>query len=127
MGSNSDAAAVNCPRYGGDGLTDEERYREMLRELRGVPPERRGARYRCVVALCSPEGRETETEGTVEGVLLDEPRGDGGFGYDPIFFYPPLGATFSQITPEAKHAVSHRGRAMALILPILREWLADPG
>ena len=116
---------VLSARYGGEGLSDEDRAVEMLRELRDVPPERRTARYRCVVALCAPEGRAVTTEGVVEGILLDEPRGNGGFGYDPIFYYPALGATFAELAPEAKHAVSHRGQAMAQARRILLEWGAE--
>ena len=73
-------------------------------------------------AVTAPDGREATVEGLVEGVLLEAPRGVGGFGYDPLFYYPPLGATFAEITPEAKHAVSHRGRAMALARELLRRW-----
>jgi len=117
---------VLSARYGGEGLNDEDRWRLMLRELRDVPPTQRTARYRCVVALCSPDGREATTEGVVDGLILDAPRGDGGFGYDPIFYYPPLDATFAEVTAEAKHAVSHRGQAMAKARRILVEW-ADEG
>jgi XTP/dITP diphosphohydrolase len=97
----------------------------MLRELCDTPPTQRSARYRCVVALSSPNGREATTEGVVDGLILDAPRGDGGFGYDPIFYYPPLGATFAEVTAEAKHAVSHRGQAMARARRILGEWAAE--
>ena len=61
-------------------------------------------------------------EGTVEGVVLEAPRGDGGFGYDPLFYYPPLGATFAEISAAAKHAVSHRGRAMVQARALLQRW-----
>jgi len=117
--------AVLSARYGGEGLDDEDRWRLMLRELRGVAPAQRTARYRCVVALCAPDGHEATTEGVVEGLILDAPRGAGGFGYDPIFYYPPLGATFAEVTAEAKHAVSHRGQAMARARDILIEWAAQ--
>jgi len=113
---------VLSARYGGEGLTDPDRNALMLRELADVPPGRRTARYRAVIAVTAPDGREATVEGTVEGVLLDAPRGVGGFGYDPLFYYPPLRATFAEITPEAKHAVSHRGRAMALARELLRRW-----
>ena len=113
---------VLSARYGGEGLTDPERNACMLRELAGVPPARRTARYRAVVAVTAPDGREAIMEGAVEGVLLDAPRGAGGFGYDPIFYYPPLGATFAEVSAEAKHAVSHRGRAMAQARELLRRW-----
>ncbi|HEU4762362.1 MAG TPA: non-canonical purine NTP pyrophosphatase [Gemmatimonadales bacterium] len=113
---------VLSARYGGDGLTDPDRNALMLRELADVPPARRTARYRAVIAVTAPDGREATVDGTVEGVLLETPRGTGGFGYDPLFYYPPLGATFAEIAPEAKHAVSHRGRAMALARELLRRW-----
>ena len=113
---------VLSARYGGEGLTDHDRNALMLRELADVPPARRTARYRAVIAVTAPDGREATVEGTVEGVLLDMPRGTGGFGYDPLFYYAPLGATFAEIAPEAKHAVSHRGRAMALARELLRRW-----
>jgi len=113
---------VLSARYGGDGLTDADRNALMLRELAGVAPERRTARYRAVVAVTAPDGREATVEGVVEGMLLESPRGTGGFGYDPIFYYPPLGATFGELAPEAKHAVSHRGRAMVLARDLLRRW-----
>jgi len=113
---------VLSARYGGPDLTDPERNALMLRELEGVPTERRTARYRAVIAITAPDGREATVEGMVEGVLLEAPRGQGGFGYDPIFYYPPLGATFAEIPAEAKHEVSHRGRAIALARELLRRW-----
>ena len=113
---------VLSARYGGPDLTDPERSALMLRELERVPTERRTARYRAVIAMTGPDGREATVEGSVEGVLLQAPRGQGGFGYDPIFYYPPLGATFAEIAAEAKHAISHRGRAMALARELLRRW-----
>ncbi|HYR72476.1 MAG TPA: non-canonical purine NTP pyrophosphatase [Candidatus Acidoferrum sp.] len=113
---------VLSARYGGEGLTDPERNALMLRELDGVPAARRTARYRAVIAVTAPDGREATMEGTVEGVLLEAPRGAGGFGYDPLFFYPPLGATFAEMSAAAKHTVSHRGRAMALARELLRRW-----
>jgi XTP/dITP diphosphohydrolase len=116
---------VLSARYGGEGLSDEDRCVVMLRDLRDVPPERRTARYRCVVALSAPDGREATGEGVVEGMILDGPRGGGGFGYDPLFYYPALGATFAEVTPEAKHAVSHRGQAMARARHVLLEWAAE--
>lgn len=118
---------VLSARFGGEALSDEERNGELLRALSGVPADRRGARYRSVIALCDPRGREAFVEGVVEGRLLEAPRGTGGFGYDPLFYYPPLGATFAEISAEAKHAVSHRGQAMARARQVLSEWLADAG
>jgi len=98
-------------RFGGPGLDDAGRTALLLERLRGVPPERRTARFRCVIAIVEPGGREQLVEGVVEGRIADAPRGDGGFGYDPVFFYAPLGGTFGEIDAEAKHRVSHRGAA----------------
>jgi len=113
---------VLSARYGGEGLSDAERNALMLRELAGVPPARRTARYRAVIAVTGPDGREATVEGAVEGMILGSPRGDSGFGYDPIFYYPPFGASFGEVSPTAKHAVSHRGRAMAFARALLRRW-----
>jgi len=111
---------VLSARYGGAGLSDPERCRVMLEEMTGVPTERRGARFRCLIAIACPQhGRETTVEGVVEGVLLETPRGAGGFGYDPIFFYPPFGKSFAEIPAEEKNRVSHRAQACRRA----REWL----
>jgi len=118
---------VLSARYGGDRWSDAQRCALLLRELAEVAPAPRTARYRAVVAVCAPSGREATVEGVVEGVLLGAPRGEGGFGYDPLFYYPPLGATFAEMPPEAKHAVSHRGQAMARARRILLEWAAVSG
>jgi XTP/dITP diphosphohydrolase len=113
---------VVSARFAGEGLSDHERNVALLRALTGVSPSRRTARYRCVVAVCAPDGREATTEGVVEGVLLDELRGEDGFGYDPLFYYAPLGATFAEVPAAAKHAVSHRGQALARARDVLLAW-----
>ncbi len=111
---------VLSARYGGPGLTDPERCEAMLREMAAVPREKRTARFRCLIAIvCPRRGRETTVEGVVEGVLLDAPRGTGGFGYDPLFFYPPLGRGFAELSAEEKNRVSHRAQACLRA----REWL----
>ncbi len=112
---------VLSARYGGEGLTDAGRNALMLRELAGVPTARRPARPRAVTAITAPDG-EVAVEGTVEGLILEVPRGGGGFGYDPIFYYPAFGMTFGEISATAKRAVSHRGRAMAQARVLLRRW-----
>jgi XTP/dITP diphosphohydrolase len=114
---------VLSARFGGEGLDDAGRNVEMLRVLEHVPEAQRTARYRAVIALSEPGGREATTEGVVEGLLLTAPRGTGGFGYDPLFFYPPFAATFAEIPGDVKNAVSHRGLAMARARLILAEWL----
>lgn len=94
--------------------TDPERIAKVLEALRAFPqPERRWAAFECVVACRLPNGEWIEGEGRVEGLISLEPAGSGGFGYDPIFFYPPAGKTFAEMSPAEKNAVSHRGRALA--------------
>jgi XTP/dITP diphosphohydrolase len=111
---------VLSARYGGPGLTDPERCEVMLREMASVPRERRTARFRCLIAIvCPRRSRETTVEGVVEGVLLEAPRGTGGFGYDPLFFYPPLARGFAELSAEEKNRVSHRAQACLRA----REWL----
>jgi XTP/dITP diphosphohydrolase len=102
---------LHSARWGGPALDDAGRNALLLERLRGIPAERRTARFRCVIALVEPGGRERVVEGVVEGRIAEAPRGAGGFGYDPLFFYAPLGATFGELSAEAKHRVSHRGRA----------------
>jgi XTP/dITP diphosphohydrolase len=120
------APGVSSARYGGPGLDDAGRCRALLQALASVPPARRTAHFRCVVALAERGGRETVVEGVAEGLILEAPRGAGGFGYDPLFLYPPLAATFAELPPEAKHQASHRGRAVARAREALRAWHARP-
>jgi XTP/dITP diphosphohydrolase len=102
---------VLSARYGGPGLDDAGRLALVLRELRGVEESRRGARFVCWIAL-SRRGRLLRTfRGTVEGRILRRPRGENGFGYDPIFFVPELDRTTAQLAPAEKNLISHRGRA----------------
>jgi XTP/dITP diphosphohydrolase len=113
------APGVGSARYGGDTLTDAERCALLLERLRDVPDERRGARFRCVIAVAWPGGRVETVEGTVEGRIAREPRGTGGFGYDPVFHYPRLGRTFGELTPGEKARISHR----AVALRRAQQWL----
>jgi len=106
------APGVRSARFGGPGLDDAARCALLLEALRGVPPEERTARFRCVVALVDAAGREHTAEGVAEGVIADAPRGHHGFGYDPLFFYPALRRTFAELAPEEKARVDHRGRAV---------------
>jgi XTP/dITP diphosphohydrolase len=102
---------IRSARYAGAGASDEDRVRFLLSRLAGVPPERRGARFRCVIALATPEGKTATCEGQCEGVIALEPKGTHGFGYDPVFYFPQFGKTMAELTPEEKAKVSHRGRA----------------
>jgi len=106
-------------RFGGAGLDDRGRWALLLDRLRGVGLAQRTARFRCVVALAGPGRAEQVVEGVAEGVIATAPRGSGGFGYDPVFFYPPLGRTFAEISDEEKARVSHRGRALAALRRLL--------
>jgi len=104
---------LHSARYGGPGLDDAGRCARLLEALRDVPDGRRSARFRCVIAIVAPDGREWVVEGVAEGTIVREPRGGGGFGYDPLFYYPPLGATFGELSDDDKSRVSHRARAAA--------------
>ncbi len=103
---------VYSARYSGEGATDEKNNKKLLAALAGVPDEKRTARFRTVVTCIFPDGDEIQAEGVCEGRILESPRGQDGFGYDPLFWYEPLGKTFAELTPDEKNSVSHRGRAM---------------
>lgn len=94
--------------------TTEERNAKLLSLLRGVPDARRTARFVCALALVRPDGFEWTTEGKVEGIILHSPAGTDGFGYDPLFLYPPLGLSFAEIPMDEKNKISHRGTALAI-------------
>ena len=121
---------VRTRRYAGEHASDDDNNRKLLAALDGLPPRRRGARYVCVLAVALPDGAGrhggltvTTRRGTTRGRIATEPRGNGGFGYDPIFepaSEPPGGRTFGQWSPEAKNAISHRGRAARRMAPVLR-------
>jgi len=112
---------VRSARLAGEGATDQENLRSLIERIRDTPAEQRTARYRCVAVCAWPDGAQVWTEGTCEGLLQVEPRGSGGFGYDPIFVplqeRPPdgRGRTMAELTPGEKHAISHRGKAFRLL------------
>jgi XTP/dITP diphosphohydrolase len=117
---------VYSARYGGPGLTHADRYRLLLRALQDVPWERRTARFRCVIALARPDGSLVGTaEGVCAGMIAWEPAGDGGFGYDPVFYLPEWEQTMAQVGSAVKHRISHRGEAMRAIEPLLRRVLNE--
>lgn len=112
-------------RYGGEGLSHQQRYQLLLRNLDGVPWERRTARFRCVIALAAPDGTVLGTaQGVCEGMIALEPAGSGGFGYDPVFYLPERSLTMAEVGSAVKHQISHRGRALQAIEPLLRKVLA---
>ena len=100
-------------RFAGEGCTFQDNVRKLLRFLEGVPPQRRGARFVCVMALVDPGGCEQVVEGELHGQIAEAPAGDSGFGYDPVFYVPEVGKTLAELTPVEKNRMSHRGRALA--------------
>jgi len=108
-------------RYAGEGASDEDRVSYLLTKLEGVPEERRTARFRCVIAIATPEGDVELCSGECEGIIAFEPRGNKGFGYDPIFYLPELKKTMAELPPEEKNRISHRGRAARKASQLLKE------
>jgi len=113
------APGVNSARYAGPEASDADRVAKLLAGLRDQKIADRAARFVCVLALARQGNVLAVFSDFVEGVLLDAPRGAGGFGYDPIFLYPPLGKTFAEIRREEKNQLSHRGRAFRKLLAYL--------
>lgn len=103
---------VYSARYSGENATDESNNEKLLSELSGVPHEKRTARYRTAITCVFPEGDYFSVEGSCEGIILTEADGDGGFGYDPLFYCDIYKKTFGRLTPEEKNGISHRGKAM---------------
>jgi XTP/dITP diphosphohydrolase len=102
---------VHSARYAGEGATDKERNLKLLRAMEGV--EDRKAVFACVIVIAVPRGPALTYEGRCEGLIAHEAKGEKGFGYDPLFYYPPLKKTFGQMSMEEKNAISHRGKALA--------------
>lgn len=115
---------VYSARYGGGELDDRGRYLLVLQKMKGVPAEKRSARFVCSIAIAMPDGREFLTEGVCEGEIAEAPCGENGFGYDPIFNLPEHGKTMAEITLDIKNRISHRGKALDLASVIIKE-LAD--
>jgi XTP/dITP diphosphohydrolase len=107
-------------RYAGEGASDKDRVNYLLARLKDVPEEKRSARFRCVIAIAQPDDEVELCSGECEGVITLEPRGEEGFGYDPIFYLPGLGKTMAELTLEEKNRVSHRGRAARQAIKLLR-------
>ena len=121
------APGVRSARYGGEQGDDRANNARLISQLAGMGPERRTARFRCVVVLASGERVLATASGAVEGLIIDEARGSNGFGYDPHFYVPEYGMTAAEMAPELKNRISHRGRALAAIRPRLVELLRDSG
>jgi XTP/dITP diphosphohydrolase len=118
---------VFSARYGGEHGNDRLNCEAVLAEMQGVPPEARRARFRCVAALAQPGRLLTTVEGRFDGLIAEAPRGDKGFGYDPIFIVPALDKTCAELAPDEKHAISHRGQAFRRLSEALPNWLDGSG
>lgn len=115
------APGVYSARYGGEGLDDQGRYRLLLENMKGQGT--RAAKFVSVITCCFPNGDTVVARGECPGTIAYAPMGEGGFGYDPVFFLPQLKKTFAQLTPEEKNAISHRGRALEAFQVKLNEYL----
>jgi len=114
------APGIHSARYAGPDAEDKDRIQRLIEQMRGVPPQRRRARFTCAAAIVWTSG-EKVFEDFVSGKILEAPRGQAGFGFDPVFCYEPLGKTFAEISSSAKAEVSHRGRAFRR----LASWLDE--
>lgn len=113
---------IYSARYGFDeSLDDWGRLQLLLKNTEQVPDERRQAKFVCVITLVTPQQEIIQARGEVHGMLLRTPAGQGGFGYDPIFYYPPLGKSLAELTPEEKNQVSHRANALQIFYQKLKE------
>ena len=108
-------------RYAGDSASDGELVKLLLAKMRGVPWEKRTARFSCVIALAWPLGRVELIEGVKEGVIALEPEGSSGFGYDPVFYLPEVGKTMAELSSQEKNRVSHRAEAARKAVEVLRK------
>jgi XTP/dITP diphosphohydrolase len=114
------APGIYTARYAGPGASDADRYRKLLNALAAIPEGRRGARFRCAVALVRPGHAQAQiAEGTCEGRIAFEPSGGEGFGYDPVFTVPEYGCTMAELPREVKNQISHRARALQAARPLL--------
>ena len=126
------APGIYSARYAGEEGNDDKNNEKLLRELQGIAAGKRGARFVCALALCAPPRcgwKEWTVRESCEGRIAFELRGQNGFGYDPLFFYPPFGKTFGEIDRETKATVSHRGKALkklAEMLPSLVDLYTKP-
>ena len=115
------APGVYSARDAGGHGDDAANNALLLKNLSHLPVSERTARFVCCIALVYPDGREMTVRGETEGLIMNEARGNGGFGYDPYFYYPPFGKTFSELSAEEKNAISHRGKAIAKLAEVLKD------
>jgi XTP/dITP diphosphohydrolase len=117
---------VFSARFAGEGADDALNNMKLLAELSGVSGSERTAAFQCVLALCLPDGTCRTFAGRLAGVILEEPRGDGGFGYDPLFLVPGYGQTLAELPLEIKNGISHRGKALVELKRYLEELGGKP-
>ena len=115
------APGIYSARYAGEGASDSDRNNKLLNELKDVPFEKRTARFVCAIAVVFPEGESFTVRGACEGYIGFEPRGNHGFGYDPLFFMPEYHRTVAEMSSEQKNQISHRGNALRQMLKKLKE------
>lgn len=115
------APGVISARFAGEQGNAEKNIDKLLALMTDVPDEKRGARFRCSLVIVTPDEKEYLVEGSVEGRILHQRQGKGGFGYDPVFFLPDLGKTMAELSPAQKNSLSHRAQAFRKALPILEE------
>ncbi len=115
------APGVYSARYAGVAADDAANNRKLLEALRGLPREQRGAAFHCAMALCRPDGECRFFYGTLQGWILEQPRGAGGFGYDPLFLVPEYGRSLAELPLAVKNRVSHRGRALVQVAAWLQQ------
>lgn len=118
---------VHSARFAGEPVSDERNNALLLQKLAQVPLEERGAQFRCVMALATPEGQVEFSEGICRGLITFEPRGEGGFGYDPLFLVPAYELTFAELSSDQKNTLSHRFLAMQGMLQIIARIVVDTG
>lgn len=111
---------VRSSRYAGESANDAENIRKLLAAMEKIPMSRRRAAFRCVMALCPPQGECFLFRGQLRGIILYEKRGSGGFGYDPVFMVPEYGKTLAELSTDIKNRISHRGRALQKVIAHLR-------
>jgi XTP/dITP diphosphohydrolase len=114
---------IYSARYSGEHGNDTKNNEKLLKNLRGIDKENRSAKFICQLAMFTDRGEYFGVTGDVRGYIIEELHGEGGFGYDPLFFYEPLNKTFAQLTPEEKNEISHRGVALKEMKKIIRESL----
>ncbi|MCX7921668.1 MAG: XTP/dITP diphosphatase [Clostridia bacterium] len=115
------APGIYSARFAGEGATDEDKNNKLLSLLSGAPFEKRTARFVCVIAVVLPDGTNFSVRGTCEGYIADKPEGENGFGYDPLFYVSEYGMTTAQMEPQTKHKISHRGKALKLMVEELKK------